>query len=98
MVRAVVERDRKSAAETSGPGNRPATGQLAAPPEDPVERDVVVVADDKVVAHVERGWRFRSLNVKRVHLFADVRRDVDRLAQRIACRNAGTLLCVSKIE
>src|SRR5262249_38455758 len=65
---------------------------------DAIQRKVVVVADDEVVPHVERGRRFREAHIERVDLLPEVRGDVDRLTERIPCHDAGIRTGVAEID
>ena len=69
----------KSAGDMGDAGERPAARQPVGM-EELIEGQLIVVADDEVVLHIERRDGIAERRIEGVDLFADVRRLVQRLA------------------
>ncbi len=79
VVSVVDHGDGKSAGEAGDAGERPSAGE-AIGAEELVEGQLILVAEDEVVLHVEGRERVAERRVEGVDLFADVGRLVQRFA------------------
>src|SRR5271156_4885547 len=73
IIAVVHQRDRKSRTEARNPGKLPSLRQTIIGVEQALERDLIAVADYKVVCHVERGECTAERRVQGIDGLPDIR-------------------------
>src|ERR1700678_2146569 len=98
VVAVVEQRHRKTAAEMSDTGNRPAFCATVGSLEQTVEGKFVGVADHEVVLHVECRQSTAQPRIDRINCFADVGGLIDRFAVGVAGEQLQALAGMAKAE